>query len=108
MIRIYGVLLTFSPSAASTLIHFFEDTSTSPSDYDMIFTGDLGKVGSTLLYELMRRKGYSIEKNHNDCGLMIFDINRQDVHAGGSGCGCSASVLCSYILSRMFNKKLNK
>ena len=73
----------------------------------MIFTGDLGYVGSNLLYELMSRKGYNIKKNHKDCGLMIFDIKSQDVHAGGSGCGCSASVLCSYILKRMLNKKLN-
>ena len=96
-----------APAAAQTISDFFSDTGTSPKDYDLILTGDLGKVGSTLLYELLEKDGIDIRSNHNDCGLMIYHKNKQDVHAGGSGCGCSASVLCSFILSKMKNAELN-
>lgn len=89
-----------APSAASTLKAFFEDTKTAPEDYDIIYTGDLGKVGSKLLYELLESDGYDIRCRHNDCGLKIFDCEGQDVHSGGSGCGCSASVLNSFIMHR--------
>ena len=70
-------------------------------DYDLILTGDLGEVGSKLLYEILSRENVSIQENHQDCGLLIYDRQAQDVHAGGSGCGCSASVLCSVILKKM-------
>ena len=100
MEKIYGVLLTFSPAAADTLITFFRDTETTPEDYDIIFTGDLGRVGTDLLYELMNREGFDIRCRHSDCGMMIYDLEKQDVHAGGSGCGCSASILNSYIMHR--------
>lgn len=96
-----------APAAAETLNDFFKDTKTSASDYDLILTGDLGEVGSKLLIELLQRDGIDISQNHNDCGLMIYDKEKQDVHAGGSGCGCSASVLCSVILNRMKNGELN-
>ncbi|MBR6902867.1 MAG: stage V sporulation protein AD, partial [Clostridia bacterium] len=89
-----------APSAASTLVSFFSDTNTTPEDYDSIFTGDLGKVGSDLLYILTENEGYYIREKHKDCGLLIFDRKKQDVHAGGSGCGCSASVLNSYVFHR--------
>ncbi len=89
-----------APSAASTLIEFFNDTSTTPDDYDRIFTGDLGRVGTDLLYILTEQNGYNIREKHDDCGLLIFDRKSQDVHAGGSGCGCSASVLNSYVFHR--------
>ena len=92
--------MTFSPSAADTLKHFWQDTKTRPEDYDIIFTGDLGKVGTELLYELLEKDGYDIRCRHNDCGLMIYDLDSQDVHSGGSGCGCSASVLASFIMHR--------
>jgi len=94
-----------SPAAAETIKAFLDDTKTSPKDYDLILTGDLGRVGTDLLYELLLKDNISITQNHNDCGLMIFDIERQDVHAGGSGCGCSASVLCSKILNEFKNGK---
>ena len=96
-----------APAAAKTLCEFFKDTDTKPKDYDLILTGDLGKVGSGCLYELMSKEGYNIKNNHNDCGLMIFDLKRQDVHAGGSGCGCAGSVLCSTILPEMLKGKYN-
>jgi stage V sporulation protein AD len=90
-----------APAAAKTLCEYFQDTDTKPEDYDLILTGDLGLVGSRCLYELMSREGFDIKDKHNDCGLMIFDRDKQDVHAGGSGCGCAGSVLCSTILPGM-------
>lgn len=94
-----------APAATRTLLEFFDDTNTSPSDYDLILTGDLGNVGSKCLYDLTEKEGFDIRKNHNDCGLMIFDGKNQDVHAGGSGCGCAGSVLCSTILPEIIKGK---
>ncbi len=97
-----------APAAAKTISTFFNDTNTKPEDYDMIFTGDLGEVGSDLFRELTSKDGFNIDKgNYNDCGLMIYFKEEQDVHAGGSGCGCSASILCSYILNKMRNRELD-
>lgn len=90
-----------APAAAQTLTDFLNDTQTVPTDYDLILTGDLGLVGSKLFQELMRREDRDISKVHGDCGLMIYDRKKQDVHAGGSGCGCSAAVLCSGIFRQM-------
>ena len=87
-----------APAAASTLAAFLRDSETKPSDYDLILTGDLGKLGSDLLVRLLKDNNINIAERHNDCGKMIFDMENQDVHSGGSGCGCSASVLCSKIL----------
>lgn len=99
--------MTFTPSAAETICTFLSDTHTSPSDYDLILTGDLGFVGSSLLLELCQREyGVDISLVHNDCGMMIYDREKQDVHAGGSGCGCSGSVLCSYVLNRIRSGEL--
>ena len=80
-------------------MRFLHDTGTSPQDYDRIFTGDLGMVGSKLLYDLLEREGISdFRDRHDDCGLLVYNREEQDVHAGGSGCGCCASVLCTRIL----------
>ncbi len=95
-----------APSAASTLISFFNDTNTMPCDYDAIYSGDLGDVGTKILLKLMLDEGYDIKPNHNDCGLMMFDRKKQDVHSGGSGCGCSASILNSYIMNEFETNKL--
>ena len=89
-----------APSAASTIKHFLQDTDTTLHDYDLVITGDLGKVGTDLLYELLESDGIDIRCRHSDCGLLIFDREKQDVHAGGSGCGCSASVLNSFVMHR--------
>ena len=98
-----------APAAAQTIARFLTDTDTTPEDYDLILTGDLGSTGSELLIELLKTESnIDISTVHNDCGIMIFDPQRQDVHSGGSGCGCSASVVCSYILRCMSEKKLNK
>ena len=93
-----------APAAALTLKRYFDDTKTSPSDYDLIVTGDLGKVGADILRELLLTDGIDLGSAYNDCGLMIYDLETQDVHSGGSGCGCSASVLCGYILPEMLKK----
>ena len=97
-----------APAAAETLSNYFSDTGTGPESCDLILTGDLGSVGSDLLEQLMTREGHDISGKHNDCGLMIYDMEKQDVHAGGSGCGCSAAVLCSVILQRMTAGELHK
>ena len=89
-----------APSAASTLMYYLRDTNTKVEDYDIVYTGDLGYVGTKLFYELLERKGIDIRCRHGDCGLMMFDREGQDVHAGGSGCGCSASILNSYVMHR--------
>lgn len=99
--------MTFSPAAADTILSYLNDTNTRPSDYDMIFTGDLGSVGTELLYKLLEKDGLVLQGRHKDCGNMIFDAKTQDVHAGGSGCGCSASVLCSHILNLLNKGELN-
>lgn len=96
-----------APAGASTIKRYLNSTKTKPSDYDMIITGDLGVLGSTLMLELLQKDGIDISKNHNDCGKMIYDLNKQDVHSGGSGCGCSASVLCGYLLKLIQTGKVD-
>ena len=95
-----------APAAADTLQNFLQDTGTSPDDYDLILSGDLGAVGSELFKELLERQQIKLGGNYNDCGLMLFDRAKQDVHAVGSGCGCAASVLCSYLLGKMERREL--
>ncbi len=94
--------MTFSPAAADTILQYLEDTATEPTNYDAIFTGDLGSVGSQLLLRLCKSRGVNLS-THKDFGVMIFDPQKQDVHAGGSGCGCSASMMSSYVM-RQFEK----
>ena len=96
-----------APAAAQTLKNYFDDTETKPEDYDLILTGDLGEVGSKALYDLLKLENIDIISRHNDCGLMIYDRKKQDVHAGGSGCGCAGSVFCSKILNDIVDKNLN-
>ena len=90
-----------APAAADSIARYLRDTGTSPGDYDGIFTGDLGAVGTALLYQLLAEEGVHLQRVHDDCGLLLYDRQRQDVHAGGSGCGCSAAVLCGHLLKRM-------
>lgn len=90
-----------APAAADTIGTYLKDTKTNPGDYDLILTGDLGTVGSDLLIDLLKHDQIDISQVHNDCGKLIYDLESQDVHAGGSGCGCAASVLCAYILKRI-------
>lgn len=89
-----------APAAIDTIRDYFNETGHSPKDFDLILTGDLGAEGHAIVLEYLLRYGIDIRENYNDCGLMIYDINRQDMHAGGSGCGCSASVICGHIMKR--------
>ncbi len=89
-----------APAAMSTIISHFIDTNSTPDDYDLIVTGDLGKLGSELFNDLMENKGYVLKKNHCDCGQMIFS-GSQNTFQGGSGSGCSALVLNSYVFKKM-------
>lgn len=88
------------PAAAGTLLSYFAGTGTKPDDFDAILTGDLGEVGTTLLKEQMAAEGYPLY-NHEDCGCKIYDTATQKVQAGGSGAGCSAAVLCTYVLPKL-------
>jgi stage V sporulation protein AD len=97
-----------APAAADTINTFLNDTGYSPKDFDYIVTGDLGTVGSSLLIDLLKKDGIDISRQHRDCGVMMFDIERQDVHAGGSGCGCSASILCGYFLPFLKSGKIKR
>lgn len=90
-----------APAAYDTIKTHLQDTGRTPKDYDLIVTGDLGRLGSELLEELFRQDGIELTSRHTDCGLLIFDLEQQDVHCGGSGCGCAASVLTGYLLSGM-------
>lgn len=96
-----------APAAAETITRFFKDTCTNADNYDLIITGDLGKVGTKLLRELTLKDGYNLEHAHTDCGLMLYDIEKQDVHSGASGCGCSASVMCGHIIPLIRSGTLN-
>lgn len=95
-------------AAYDTITRHFKHTGANPESCDLIVTGDLGQVGSDILHDLFKRDGVSIEKNHKDCGLMLYDRETQDVHAGGSGCGCSASMMCGHFLRRVENGELSR
>ncbi len=90
-----------APAAADTIYQHLCDFGSQPEDYDKIITGDLGSVGQKVLWDLMRDKGKDISKVHMDCGMEIFDLESQDVHAGGSGCGCCAVTLSAFILKQI-------
>lgn len=90
-----------APAAADTILNFLKDTNSTPLDYDKIFTGDLGQVGSELLYDICLKENVDLRNKHLDCGLLIYDRIKQKVDSGGSGCGCSASVLCTHILNKL-------
>lgn len=97
-----------APAAIDTIYAYFNDTKDDPDSFDMIATGDLGKVGMQIAIDLLKEKGLDISKVYTDCGVEIFDLENQDVHCGGSGCGCSASVFNGYIYKMLESKKFNK
>ena len=96
-----------APAAYETLKAHFEDTGLAPDYYDLIATGDLGKLGHEIVTDLFARDGVNLT-NYTDCGLILFDREAQDVHAGASGCGCSASVLCGYLLPGLLEGRWKK
>ena len=95
-----------APAAYSTLQAHFQDTGRKPGFYDCIVTGDLGSLGKEIVIDFFRRDGVDLTKNYDDCGCLLFNADAQDVHAGGSGCGCSAVVLTGYLLRQMQEGKL--
>lgn len=97
-----------APAAADLITANFSDLDVDEKYYDMIITGDLGAVGKKILLDLLKEKGYDLSNRYTDCGLEIFDAKSQDTKAGGSGCGCSAVTLCSYILKNIKNHKWNR
>ena len=96
-----------APSACVNILKHFENTNTSPHDYDLIVTGDLGALGTRLLKYLMHKNGYDISKNHVDCGELIYNMSEEDFQ-GGSGAGCSTVVMASYIYPKLKNKELKR
>ena len=90
-----------TPAALDTLITHFRDTGRKPSYYDLIITGDLGYIGKEILAELAETKGYNINANYNDCGVLIFDKESQDTHSGGSGCACIGTVFSGYFFKQL-------
>ena len=90
-----------APAAYDSLAAFFRDTGTGPRDYDLVITGDLGELGHAIVRDFFAKDGIDMGENFQDCGLLLYDRDKQDMHAGASGCGCSASVLNGYLLTEM-------
>ena len=97
-----------APGAYDTLRAHFADTGRGPADYDSIVTGDLGSLGQEIVADFFRQDGVDLGEVYQDCGVLLFDARAQDVHAGGSGCGCSALVLTGLLLSEMAAGKLDR
>ena len=97
-----------APAALSTIRAHFADMRLCANDYDLIVTGDLGQIGKEALLTMAQREGLELGGKLTDCGTMIFDALHQDVHAGGSGCGCSSIVLCGYLLEKLRSQKLKR
>lgn len=96
-----------APAAADTILTHFKDTGITPESYDLIVTGDLGYIGKEICEELVKAQGFDIKDIYNDCGAMIYDREKQDAHAGGSGCGCSATVFAGYIYDELFKGNIS-
>ncbi len=97
-----------APAAIDTIYSYFDDTKDDPNSFDLIATGDLGKLGKQITEDFLKQRGVDISKVYTDCGLEIFDLKSQDVHCGGSGCGCSATVFTGYIYDKLIKKEFNK
>ena len=95
-----------APAAVDTIYNHFKDTGRTPKDYDVIATGDLGKVGKDITTKLLLEYGYDVKDNYVDCGDMIFNDEEQKTDAGGSGCGCSAVVTCGYFYKKLMKKEI--
>ena len=97
-----------APAAYDTLSAVFRETHTTPEDYDLILTGDLGELGRDIVADFFREDGIDLGRRYTDCGLLLYDREEQDMHAGASGCGCSAAVLSGYVLRRHAGRPLEK
>ena len=95
-----------APAALKLILDYLQETNTKPSDYDLILTGDLGAVGYEIVMDLAQKDGVNLHSVYRDCGVMIYDREKQDMHAGGSGCGCSAAVLTGYVIPKLWRGEL--
>ncbi len=94
-----------APAAVDTLLKYFRESGTGLEDYDLIVTGDLGYEGHRIVTEMMHTLGYDMSGVYNDCGLMLYDRQKQDMHAGASGCGCSAFAMAASVLPDIVSGK---
>ena len=97
-----------APAAYDTLAALFRETDTKPEEYDLIVTGDLGELGHDIVVDFFREDGLDLGERYTDCGLLLYDREEQDMHAGASGCGCSAAVLNGYLLGGLRAGRWNK
>lgn len=97
-----------APAAADCIYQNFQDFGVDVGYYDHVITGDLGTIGQRALIDLLNQKGYDLTKTHMDCGIEIYNSETQDTHAGGSGCGCAAVTLCSYIVRMLEEGRWNR
>lgn len=97
-----------APAAADVIKTHLLETKRDPSYYDLIVTGDLGKVGMDINIKLLKSHSIDIQDNYVDCGDMIFDAEKQNTKSGGSGCGCCGSVFCGYFMKKLKEKSLNR
>lgn len=97
-----------APAAINTLKTHFEDTGRSPDYYDLIVTGDLGYIGHQIVIESLKADNYDLKNNYTDCGILMFDKEKQDTHSGGSGCACCGTVFAGYLFNKLQNKEINK
>jgi stage V sporulation protein AD len=96
-----------APSAADTLLRYFYESGNSPDSFDIILTGDLGAVGADIFCNLVKQAGITFGKGkYNDCGMMIYDLEKQSKYSGGSGCGCSAVVCASWLIPRIISGEI--
>ena len=97
-----------APAAISTILTHLKDTGRNPTYYDAIITGDLGHVGKEIVLELSKAEGYQLNSVYNDCGVLMFDKEKQDTHSGGSGCACCGTVFSGYFFNQLKQKKIKK
>lgn len=97
-----------APAALNTIRAHFRDLNVTADDFDLIVTGDLGLLGKEALLTMARQEGMNLGGKLTDCGTLVFDIQKQDVHSGGSGCGCSAITLCGHLLDKLKTGKMKR
>ena len=97
-----------APAAIDTIYAYFKDTKDDPNSFDIIATGDLGKLGKQITEDLLKERGLDISNTYTDCGIEVFNLKSQDVHCGGSGCGCSAVTFSGYIYNKLKSREFKK
>lgn len=97
-----------APAAVSTILTHLEDTGRKPTYYDAIITGDLGHIGKGIVLDLCKAEGFQLSSVYNDCGVLMFDKEKQDTHSGGSGCACCGTVFSGYFFNQLKEKKIKK